>query len=233
MTTSQQQAIETVKVLYSDFDDQFIRDYIILLAKRIDKYGLINLNEDSVRSDFCSCLCESKNLKPFEIQLECPICEEAYSPRKDPGSKRKEKPRLDLDIAKLNISVEFALFRKNSNDKGPINKTDRLFKMFNDMVRLGLNSKSTNRNSYFICVADEKIIGHQIRNKLFNQFPADQYILDSKTIGEFSSTKDAKFDKRFVVKLDETKLTIVAKKVADDPIGSNERRLLIWKITTK
>jgi len=49
------------------------------------------------------------------------------------------------------------------------------------MIRLELDSKFTNRESYFICVADEKILGHQFQSKVIGQFPSN-YLIDKKLI---------------------------------------------------
>src|SRR5699024_748807 len=83
-------------------------------------------------------------------------------------AKRKEKPMLDLiyDNQRTNICAEFALFRQNSNNEGTINKTARTVKMLNDMIRLALEAHYSQRRGYFICVADKKMIGHQLRNKI-------------------------------------------------------------------
>ena len=89
------------------------------------------------------------------------------------------------------------MFRQNSNELGSINKTARLVKLLNDMVRVALESYFNKTNGLFICVADSKMIGHQIRSKIVNRFPAD-YIITNDIIDHQLKQKTNNFDKRFL-----------------------------------
>jgi hypothetical protein len=175
-------------------------------------------------------------LDSWDIQLEYPIHENSFIPRKHPNSKRLEKPQSDLYIQKENIHLcaEFGLFRQNSNEKGNINKTERLAKMTKDMIRLGLNSYYTNCKSYFVCVADCKMCGHQLDYKVFDAFPGDIYYFTQTAIETIRKFVKFEMDDRFFSKFCQANIAISAAKIFDQPVISPRNifntRTLIWEI---
>ena len=207
-----------------------------LFDNRCDLYPLLNFGEDSVRYDFFFAASEVYKLKPWQIQLEYAMNKEAYNLRGNVNSKRKEKPMLDLIIHEKNINfcVEFALFRQNSNDDGSINVTERTIKMTNDMLRLALEGHYSKREAYFVCVADDKMLGHQLRSKALGQFPSD-YDITSTTVNTISKLTCGELDARFMSKFISHKSKIKAKLIYNEEvIGEKikiETRLLVWKVS--
>lgn len=205
-------------------------------TERCNKIPLLNFGEDSVRYDFFSALTEVKNLNPWDIQLEYAIDKRSFVQRNNANSKRGEKPQMDLVIEKndLKVCVEFGLFRQNSNEEGGINKTARTVKMLNDMIRLGLDSFYTKRQAYFVCVADNKLLGHQLQSKIIGKFPS-HYLINSEIINEQLKKKTSAFDDRFLKRFDELKLSVDAKLIFNEEIEgkkiTRETRMLIWKIS--
>jgi hypothetical protein len=179
---------------------------------------------------------EILKLKPCDIQLEYPIHEASFIPRKHPNSKRQEKPQLDLriDNGEINLCAEFGLFRQNSNEKGNINKTKRLAKMTKDMIRLSLHSLYTKCKSYFVCVADHKMCGHQLDCKVFDVFPADRYYITQTSVETIKQYVKFEMDERFFKKFCDAKISITAIKVFDNPVispfNSFNTRTLIWEV---
>lgn len=207
-----------------------------LYEKRFQFIPVMNMGEDSVRYDFFLALQEVKKLNTYDIHPEFPICEYAYIPRNHINSKRKEKPQIDLWVKtnKLNIACEFGLFRQNSNIDGSINKTNRTFKMLDDFLRLFLKCHFTGAKGYFICVADSKMLGHQLRNKLLNPFPAVHYTFDNFELNKIIGTTKNYLDERFVNKLNELQLNVNACLIFNEqinsPINTLETRILVWEI---
>lgn len=119
------------------------------------------------------------------------------------------------NLKKLQIAVEFGFFRENNNPKGTINKTAKAVKMFNDMLRLSLYKHFTAYPAYFICVADYKMIGHQIRNKYVGSFPSNYYITN-EFIDHQLSQKCNMFDSRFVNKYKQLNIELTAKIVYNE-----------------
>jgi hypothetical protein len=204
-------------------------------SQRCDRIALLYLGEDSIRYDFFCALAEIKNLNPWDIQLESAIDKRSFVPRNNIISNRAEKPQMDLVVETndLKLSVEFGLFRQNSNDKGNIDKTARTVKILNDMIRLGLDLFYTKRDSYFVCIADDKLLGHQLQSKIIGRFPS-HYLITSNIINEQRKKKTSAFDDRFVKKFEELKLSIDAKLIFDEEIKaiqiSRQTKILIWKI---
>lgn len=209
-----------------------------LFTERCNKIALLDMGEDSVRYDFFIALSEKEKLKPSDIQLEYSIHKSAYLERKNPNSKRKENPQIDLvvdnDILKLNI--EFGLFRQNSNENGNINKTARTVKMINDMIRLALDSFYSRRKAYFICVADDKMLGHQLKTKLLGKFPSN-YTFSNDFILKQQETKTSDFDIRFLQVLDKLDVEITGEIVYNEKIEADfitkETRIIIWEINSR
>ncbi len=209
-----------------------------LYEKRFKKIPALSMGEDSVRYDFFLALQEVLNLAHHELQIEHPIREDTFIPRNDPRSTRKEKPQLDfwVDVAQLKASFEFGLFRQNSNINGNINKTNRTYKMVADFLRLGLHQFFSGGKAYFICVADEKMLKHQLKTRLLPAFPADEYKIDKLHLDNLLESSKNDVDRRFVNRFRELETEITAKKVYDEEIFSKintlETRILIWEINT-
>lgn len=215
--------------------NQVLKRFKELFTERCDKFPLLDFGEDSVRYDFFIAISEVEKLKPSDIQIEFPMGNQSFIPRMNIKSKRKEKPQLDLVIDKgnLRISVEFALFRQNSNFEGNINKTARTVKMINDMIRLGIDSYYTKRKAYFICVADDKMIGHKLRSGILGKFPSD-YEISRKLVEQQREIKTSAFDDRFINKFNEMNFEFNAKLIFNEEVKAREikgeTRILVWEI---
>jgi hypothetical protein len=192
--------------------------------------------EDSVRYDFFLAIQEIKKIPAHKIQLEHPMHQNAFIRRNDPRSYRKEKPQIDLwiDEPELKACFEFGLFKHNSNINGSINKTDRIYKMLSDFIRLSLQSFYCNSDAYFICVADKKIINHQLRNKWLPPFPALEYKLNSNQLDNLLQSTKSIIDPRFLEKFRELNLNLSATKIFDEIIYSKintlETHIITWKV---
>jgi hypothetical protein len=219
-------------------DDQVFDRYKNLFEERCGKIRLLDLGEDSVRYDFFIALSDIENLKPCDIQLEYSIHKSAFKERLNKNSKRKEKPQIDLvvETEKLKLNFEFGLFRQNSNEEGSINKTARTVKMINDMVRLAVDSHFTKRESYFICVADDKMLGHQLQSKMLGKFPSD-YEINKELIKKQKEKKTSDFDDRFLAVFNDLDLTIKSKIVFNQKVEAKlinlETRIIIWNVKTE
>ena len=211
--------------------------YKVLFSERCDKIKLLDLGEDSIRYDFFLALSEVEKLSPSDIQLEYSIHKSAFKERQNQSSKRKEKPQIDLvvDTEKHKLNIEFGLFRQNSNEDGSINKTARTVKMLNDMIRLALDSYYTGRNAYFICVADDKMLGHQLQSKLLGRFPSD-YKINKELIRKQKEKKTSDFDDRFLRVFNELDIEINSEIVFNEKVEakliSRETRIIVWKVKT-
>ncbi|CAN5125009.1 hypothetical protein BH09BAC5_BH09BAC5_18950 [soil metagenome] len=219
-------------------DNQVFNKYKNIFEERCDKIKLLDVGEDSVRYDFFIALSEIEKLRPSDIQLEYSIHKSAFKARLNANSKRKEKPQIDLvvETAKHKLNFEFALFRQNSNEEGSINKTARTVKMLNDMIRLALDSQFTKRESYFICVADDKMLGHQLQSKLLGKFPSD-YEINKGLIKKQKEKKTSDFDDRFLTVFNELDLKIKTKIVFNQKVEAKminrETRIIIWNVKTE
>ena len=209
--------------------------YKNLLQERINKISFLEIREDSIRYDFFVALSKIEKLIPSDIQLEYSIHKSAYLPRDNKQSKRNENPQIDLvvDTSTNKLNFEFGLFRKNSNENGSIDKTAKTIKMINDMIRLALDSNFTNRDSYFICVADEKILGHQLQSKIIDTFPS-KYLIDKDLIQKMKQLKTSRLDNRFINKLCELDLKINCDIIFNEKIEAIsldlETRVIVWKV---
>lgn len=131
-------------------------NYKALLEQRLNHKHLLHIGEDSIRYDFFAALMTTYDLKPYQIEFEVPLHKDCFIANLNENSKRKEKPMIYLVVKneQINLSIEFGLFRQNSNEKGSINKTSRTVKMVNDMLRTSLEAKHNKSKGLFICVAD-------------------------------------------------------------------------------
>ena len=178
---------------------------------------------------------EIEKLKPSDIQLEYSINKSAFKERLNKNSKRKEKPQIDLvvETEKLKLNIEFGLFRQNSNEEGNINKTARTVKMLNDMIRLAIDSHFTKWESYFICVADNKMLGHQLKSKILGKFPSD-YEINKELIKKQKEKKTSDFDERFLTIFYRLNLTIKSKIVFNQKVEAKlinrETRIITWNV---
>lgn len=217
-------------------NEKVLEKYKQLLQLRLNEMPLLNLGEDTIRYDFFCALAEVEKLQPHEIQIEYPMNIQSFIIRNNTKSKRKEKPQIDLVVEKLglNLSVEFALFRQNSNEEGTINKTARTVKMLNDMIRLGLDSYHTKRKGYFICVADDKMLGHQLQSKIISKFPSD-YLITMNVVNKQKEMKTCAFDDRFIKKFEMMKCSFKAKLIYNENLEAEkitrETRILVWELT--
>ncbi|GAA4242826.1 hypothetical protein [Winogradskyella damuponensis] len=206
-----------------------------LFTERCNHIALLEMGEDSVRYDFFTALKQERILQNYDIKLESGIDLRTYIPRPVlPRTKRKQKPKMDLVVDKLSLCAEFGLFRQNSNDEGSINKTERLIKTLNDMIRLGLDTYFTKRKAYFICVADAKMLGHRLQSQLLERFPAD-YRITPNLITELCEMRTSNFDFRFIEKMYELNLSFNANIIFEEDILADqinmETRLIIWEVT--
>jgi hypothetical protein len=209
-----------------------------LFEKRYSLISVTNMGEDSVRYDFYQALQEIKNIEPWKMQLEYPMNEDSFIPRKNAKMKRKEKPKVDLWVAEndLKLSVEFGFFRKSSNPKSSTAITENTFKMLNDYMRLGIQSYLTKSDSYFVCVSDSKMIGHQIETKKLDKFPASSYSFNFDSLHSLVSDYKSghKIDNRFLEKFKELELNVKADLIYESTLVSRENdlptKLLIWKV---
>ena len=141
------------------------------------------------------------------------------------------------------MTAEFGLFKRNSNPNGSVNATEKVFKMLNDMLRLSLNQIYYPNESFFICVADSKILGAQMRNNILPAFPATGYSFNYMNINAWIrdlKSAESIFDKRFVDKANILQLSINAELIFNgkiqNPVQPNletnnlETRALIYKI---
>lgn len=219
-------------------NNQVFDRFKTLFEERCGKIKLLDLGEDSVRYDFFIALSEIEKLKPCDIQLEYPIHKSSFKERLNTKSKRKEKPQIDLvvETEKQKLNFEFGLFRQNSNEEGDINKTARTVKMINDMVRLSVDMHFTNRESYFICVADDKMLGHQLNSKILGKFPSD-YEIHKELIRKQKEKKTSDFDDRFLAVFNELELIIKSKIIFNQKVEAGlinrETRIIIWNIKTE
>ena len=211
-----------------------------LFEKRYSLISVLDLGEDSIRYDFFLALKETKNLEPWQIQLEYPLHKQSYIPRKDAKSKRNENPQIDLffDDGNLKVLAEFGFFRKNSNDNGSISVTENIFKMFNDFIRMALHSTESKADSYFVCVADSKMLDTGFtKYSGFKNFPANEYKIDTEILDElltsYKSARD-KIDIRFLQKMQEQKIKIKADNIYEENISSKinpfETKIIVWKV---
>jgi len=209
--------------------------YKNLLQERLDKYLLLHIGEDSIRYDFFAAIIEYYGFRPSQIQLEVAIHANCFIPVRDVNAYRKEKPMIDLVVSEphLNIAVEFGLFRQNSNENGTINQTARTVKMLNDMIRVGLERHFTGRNAYFVCVADHKMLGHQLTSKILGKFPGD-YHITNEVIEHQLKQKTNKFDHRFLKVFQPMNRSIDCNLIYNSALKANHVKqpthVLIWEI---
>jgi hypothetical protein len=224
-----------------------LNDFKSKFERRFVEQSILNLGEDSLRYDFFVALMNGYNLQPHQIQVEFPIHSSAFISNPNPNSKRNEKPQIDLYSATDNLvlTAEFGLFKRNSNDNGEINPTEKVFKMLNDMLRLSLNRIYVPSLSYFICVADSKILGKKMRHNILPTFPALNYSFSFNDLNQWIDTiksADNVFDKRFVEKANILQHNIQAKLIYDEriqnpnnnlmPKNNLETRVLVYQIDT-
>lgn len=214
---------------------QLLEKYKEILEKRCSRLPLLHLREDSIRYDFFSALTEIEKIDPWKIDLEVALDHRAYILRENTNSKRKEQRLIDLVIQEPPhySCFEFGLFRQNSNDDGTINKTNRMVKLLNDILRLGLEHHFTNKASYFVAVADDKMLGHQLRSKILGKFPSD-YLVVKDTIKKQLESKTSDFDMGICERFFELDLTIEASLIFNEKLNAEkinrEARVVVWKI---
>jgi len=209
--------------------------YKNLLQERLDRMPLLQIGEDSIRYDFFAALMEVYLFRPSQILLEVAIHPECFIPVKEIKALRKEKPLIDLVVKEpaLNISAEFALFRQNSNDKGTINQTARTVKMLNDMIRVALEKYFNGGQALFICVADYKMLGHQLNSKIIDKFPS-HYVITNEIIERQLQQKTNNFDHRFLKVFTPMNRRINSRLIYNMPLLAkhinNATHLLIWDV---
>jgi hypothetical protein len=210
-----------------------------LFEIRYNQISVLNMGEDSVRYDFFTALQKIKGLEPWQLQLEYPLHENSFIPNLKKGSKRNEKPQVDLWVNEpdIKLCVEFGMFRRNSNDKGDIAVTENTIKMLNDFIRVALHSHCASCEGYFVCIADAKMLDYQLlKSKALPAFPGKQYKFNysvvESLINMYKSAK--KFDMRFVNRKKELALDITSDLVFCDQVMSQTNPLktlaLVWKV---
>ncbi len=104
------------------------------------------------------------------------------------------------------------------------------------MVRLAVDSHFTKRESYFICVADDKMLGHQLQSKILGKFPSD-YEINKELIKKQKEKKTSDFDDRFLAVFNELDLTIKSKIVFNQKVEAKlinrETKIIIWNVKTE
>lgn len=221
--------------------EDVFKTFRFFFEKRYNFVSVLNMGEDSVRYDFFAALQQEKKIDPWKLQLEYPIDERCFIPRKTLGSKRTEKPQIDLwvDEPNLKMCAEFGMFRRNSNDSGDISVTENTFKMLNDFIRLALHSHFVSCDAFFVCVADAKMINYQVKKMLeLPAFPGKLYRFNSSIIdsllSQYKSSK--KFDRRFLSIKKKLELSIKADLVFSQEIISTinplKTLLLVWQISS-
>jgi len=209
-------------------------NYKTLLEQRLNHKPLLHIGEDSIRYDFFAALMTTYDLKPYQIELEVPQHKDCFVANQNVNSTRKEKPMIDLVVKneQISLSVEFGLFRQNSNETSTINKTSRTVKMVNDMLRSSLEAKYNESKGLFICVADNKIIGHKLRSGHLGVFPSD-YIIDNEYLLFQSNQKTNNIDSRFLNSFKPLNQKIHAKIIYNEQLNArniiNETRVIIWE----
>lgn len=108
--------------------------------------------------------------------------------------------------------------------------------MIMDMIRLGIDSYFTKRKAYFICIADYKMLGHQLQSGILGKFPSKYHIsMDIVNQLRKNKTADKVFDERFINKFEEMKCSLNANLIFDEAIQAKniimEKRILVWEIT--
>lgn len=218
--------------------EQIFTLFTTLFEKRYSLNSVLNLGEDSVRYDFFVALKNALQLESWQIQLEHPIDSRTFVSNKHEKSKRDEKPQIDLwvneDICK--IAVEFAFFKRNKVDGSPGNDTEYAFKILNDFMRLGLQVYYTKCEAYFVCVADEIMLGKQLNRTNLPTFPGQHYVFNSEALklsmNKYKSAK--KIDTRFFNRFKEINFTITADLVFNQQIISAVNpmmtKALVWEV---
>ncbi|MDQ1855794.1 hypothetical protein [Chryseobacterium sp. WLY505] len=215
-----------MKVLFENYKE--------LLEERLNHKTLLSIGEDSIRYDFFLALLKTYNLKPYQIEIEVALNPNCFIPNLNEKSKRSEKPMIDLvlNTSSLKICAEFGLFRQNSNKDGTIDKTKRTVKMINDMIRASLHSEFEANKSFFICVADKKMLGHKMRNNFIGKFPSD-YIISNDFIKHQLQQRTNKFDHRFLAVFSPLNKNIKSRVVYNEELKAinikEETRLIIWE----
>ena len=143
------------------------------------------------------------------------------------------------------LIVEFGLFKRNSNPNGAVNQTEKLFKIFNDFIRLVLVKQFIKDGiAYFVCFSDEKFLNYELKgknNSLSIIFPDSTYEFDHEQISKWLEnykSAESSFDKRFIEKIISKNLIIKSELVFNEQIYSDiddnllESRILIYKITS-
>ena len=216
--------------------EDIFEEFYNLFSERCDNSPLLLLSEDAIRYDFFYSLTTIGNLKPSQINIEHPIHAKSFIPRMNQRSYRKEKPQMDLvvETENLNIAAEFGMFKQNSNEEGTVNSTARTVKLLNDMIRLAIDSVFTKRDSYFICIADNTFIGHQLKSKLIGRFPS-HYIITNEIIEQQMRTKTSAFDSRFLSVFTTLNTHVKADLIFDRELVSKkihrQAKVLIWRVS--
>ena len=210
-----------------------------LFEIRYNRISVLNMGEDSVRYDFFTALQKSKGFEPWQLQLEYPLHENSFISNLTKGSKRNEKPQVDLWVNEpdFKLCAEFGMFRRNSNMDGDISVTENTIKMLNDFIRVALHSHCALCEGYFVCIADAKMLDYQLKkSKELPPFPGKEYKFNYSVVESLINTyKSAKkFDMRFVNRKKELALAITSDLVYCEEIVSQMNPLktlaLAWKV---
>lgn len=219
--------------------ENVFHDFAKLFDERFRRNSIIAISEDALRYDFFNAATKVFELRPWEIHVEYPFPEETYHSLKNTRARRMENPKVDMSfiIGKERNYFEFGLFKRNGNKDGQINATARIYKMFNDFMRLSILKRiDPDCKAFFVCVADQKILGHKLQNEHIHKFPAKLYSVSGDMMDKFSKTKTGKnnIDDKFLRKLKQLDLSIKAQLIYERELtaGINEleTRVVIWEV---
>lgn len=219
------------------FTPELFNRYLSRFSERLNVSPLLEIREDTIRYDLFASIIEEYSIPTWYMQLERSMHPNSYALRTIPRRKRKENRLIDLLVHcdRFNVCFEFGLFRKYSNSKGNIDVTAKTGKVINDVLRLSLESHLAQRESYFVGVADNKMIGHQLQNKLLDAFPAN-YEVDAELLGRLCDGKTFRdqIDAGFKAKFEQYGLSFDAKIHFNEALHGahveHETRLIVWSV---
>ena len=106
--------------------------------------------------------------------------------------------------------------------------------MLNDMVRVSLEAYFTKTTGLFICVADYKMLGHQIKRKIVDRFPSD-YRITNVIINHQLKQRTNNFDKRFLNVFLPMNTIINSRSIYNEKLEASnikkETKLIIWEVS--
>ena len=102
------------------------------------------------------------------------------------------------------------------------------------MIRVSLEAHFTQTTGLFICVADHKMLGHQIRSQIVGRFPCEEFTITNDKINIQLQQRTNNFDHRFLKVFQPMNKRIESKLIFNELLNAekvtNETRLLIWEV---